>query len=104
MSRLSNYMGTLDVTSSREERACWLLACPLDVLLSCEIAIRKRLANARFQEGLDYLDAELTDLRRERGADGGKNSNMLVGVARGRMERIALGLPARQLQGGWAYE
>jgi hypothetical protein len=90
----------LDAAQTREERAAWLLTCPLDVLLSCEMTIRNRLLNARFKEGLDYLDAELADLRRERGADGGKNCNMLVGVARGRMERIALGLPARQLQGG----
>ncbi|MCI9865828.1 hypothetical protein RHIZ_07730 [Rhizobium skierniewicense] len=90
----------LNAARTREERAAWLLNCPLDILLSCEMTIRNRLLNARFKEGLDYLDAELVDLRRERGADGGKNCNMLVGVARGRMERIALGLPARQLQEG----
>ncbi|WP_311273523.1 MULTISPECIES: hypothetical protein [unclassified Rhizobium] len=83
----------LEAAQTREERAAWLLTCPLDVLLSCEMTIRNRLLNARFNEGLDYLDAELVDLRRERDADGGKNCNMLVGVARGRMERVALGMP-----------
>ncbi|WP_052675420.1 hypothetical protein [Agrobacterium arsenijevicii] len=84
----------LEAARTREERAAWLLSCPLDVLLSCEMTIRNRLLNARFREGLDYLEIELADLRRERGADGDKSMRMEVGAARGRMERIALGLPA----------
>lgn len=84
----------LEAARTREERAAWLLTCPLDVLLSCEITIRNRLLNARFREGLEYLEIELTNLRRERGADGDKSLRMEVGAARGRMERIALGLPA----------
>ncbi|ANV24788.1 hypothetical protein [Agrobacterium pusense] len=84
----------LDAARTHEERAAWLLTCPLDVLLSCEMTIRNRLLNARFREGLEYLEIELTDLRRERGADGDKSLRMEVGAARGRMERIALGLPA----------
>ncbi|WP_288430224.1 hypothetical protein [uncultured Agrobacterium sp.] len=83
----------LEAAQSREERAAWLLRCPLGVLLSCEMTIRNRLLNARFKEGIEYLEAELADLRRVRGADGGKNCNMLVGAARGRLERIALGMP-----------
>ncbi len=84
----------LEAAQTREERAAWLLTCPLDIMLSCEMTIRNRLLNARFREGLEYLEIELTDLRRERGADGDKSLRMEVGVARGRMERIALGLPA----------
>lgn len=84
----------LEAAQTREERAAWLLTCPLDIMLSCEMTIRNRLLNARFREGLDYLEIELTDLRRERGADGDKSLRMEVGAARGRMERIALGLPA----------
>ncbi|NWJ24756.1 hypothetical protein [Rhizobium sp. RM] len=83
----------LEAARTREERAAWLLTCPLDVLLSCEMTIRNRLLNAHFREGLDYLDIELTDLRRERGADGDKSLRMEVGAARGRLERIALGIP-----------
>ncbi|NTA58088.1 hypothetical protein G6L32_05480 [Agrobacterium tumefaciens] len=84
----------LEAAHTREERAAWLLSCPLDVLLSCEMTIRNRLLNARFREGVEYLEIELADLRRERGADGDKSMRMEVGAARGRMERIALGLPA----------
>ncbi|MDO5895107.1 hypothetical protein [Agrobacterium sp. Azo12] len=93
MSMLIPHIERLDAAQSREERAAWLLSCPLDTLLSCEMTIRNRLLNARFREGLDYLDAELADLRRERPADGGRFCSMPVGAARGRMERIALGLP-----------
>jgi hypothetical protein len=93
MNILIPHMEKLDAAQSREERAVWLLSCPLDILLSCEMTIRNRLLNARFREGLYYLDAELADLRRERPADGGRYCNMAVGAARGRMERIALGLP-----------
>jgi hypothetical protein len=95
------HMERLDAARNREERAAWLLSCPLDILLSCEMTIRNRLLNARFREGIDYLDAELADLRRDRPADGGRHCSMVVSAARGRMERIALGLPPRgYLKGG----
>lgn len=64
------------------------------VVSYCEMTIRNRLLNARFRDGLEYLEIELTDLRRERGADGDKSLRMEVGAARGRMEHIALELPA----------
>ena len=101
MNLLIPHMERLDAAQSREERAAWLLSCPLDILLSCEMTIRNRLLNARFREGIDYLEAELADLRRERPADGGRYCTMIVSAARGRMERIALGLPPRgYLKGG----
>ncbi len=84
----------LGIAQSREELDELLLACPLDDLLSCEMTIRDRLLNTQFREGIEYPEIELADLRRERGADGDKSMRMEVGAARGRMERIALGLPA----------
>jgi hypothetical protein len=104
MSFLIPHMERLDAARNREERAAWLLSCPLDILLSCEMTIRNRLLNARFREGLDYLDAELADLRRERPADGGRFCNMAVGAARGRMERIACGLPPSLFERGQGDE
>lgn len=56
-------------------RARWLLACPLSVLMKYQDTIRNRLRNAFFQEGIDYLEAELTLCRmvRKNGLVPGEN-------------------------------
>lgn len=93
------FLEKLSDAQTREERAEWLLCCPLDVLLSCSMLIRNRLLQTGFREGITYLEAELADLRSVRRADGNKHYSMAVCVARGRMERIALGLPPRGFLG-----
>lgn len=59
-------------------RARWLLACPLSVLMKYQDTIRNRLRCAFFQEGVDYLEAELACLRQVRvNGLGPKNNPML---------------------------
>ncbi|KQS90313.1 hypothetical protein [Rhizobium sp. Leaf386] len=76
------------------ERAQALLECSPSMLMTCEATIRNRLMHAGFREGLSYLDAELAHLRSARRADEPGFTPMAVVVARGRMRRIMLGLPA----------
>ena len=47
-------------------RARWLLSCPLSVLMKYQDTIRNRLRSAFFQDGVDYLEAELALLRQVR--------------------------------------
>lgn len=48
---------------TEEERAAWLLACPLSLLLSEEPTIRRVLQTAGFAQGLVYLGVETSSLR-----------------------------------------
>jgi hypothetical protein len=79
------------------DRAAWLLSCPFDVLLSCEMTVRNHLRSVGFREGVAYLELELSELRRERQPDADQSFSMEVKAARGRMERVALGLPPTRL-------
>ncbi|MFT2213096.1 hypothetical protein ACLJYM_14530 [Rhizobium giardinii] len=76
------------------ERAEALLECSLSTLMTCESTIRNRLMHAGFAEGLAYLDTELLQLRSSRKSSDAGLQGMAVIVARGRMYRIVLGLPA----------
>ncbi len=53
-----------------QERADWLLRCPLQILGKYEMTIRNRLMHAGFLAGTEYLEAELVGLRAVRGPDG----------------------------------
>jgi hypothetical protein len=77
--------------------ARWMLRCPLAKLLRDESHIRLALRLTGFRAGLDYLDAELSFLRDERADDGGPAKYLAITVARGRMDRIACGLPPRNM-------
>lgn len=88
-----------DTCVTRYEWAIWLLCAPLATLLRDEMAIRNQLRLAGFREGLDYLDAELRMLRAERRDDGQTVAYIDIAVARGRMSRIAAGLPPLELAG-----
>lgn len=48
---------------SDQERADWLLRCPLSVLMTYQATIHQRLAHAGFHDGVAYLEAELVALR-----------------------------------------
>jgi hypothetical protein len=65
------------------------------LLLRDESQIRRRLQLAQFHAGVTYLDAELSFLRNQRRDDGGPIDFVGIEVARGRMDRIASGLPPR---------
>ena len=89
----------IDTCVTRQERATWLLRAPLSTLLRDEMAIRNQLRIAGFREGLAYLDAELRMLRADRREDGQTVAYIEIAVARGRMSRIAAGLPPLELAG-----
>lgn len=88
-----------DTCVTRYEWAIWLLCAPLATLLRDEMAIRNQLRLAGFREGLAYLDAELRMLRADRRDDGQTIAYIDIAVARGRMSRIAAGLPPVGLAG-----
>lgn len=52
------------------ERAAWLFAVPLGVILRDHMAIRDLLEAAGFEAGVKCLDAELATLHCRRSADG----------------------------------
>jgi hypothetical protein len=79
------------------EAARWLLRCSPSRLLRDESHIRRWLRLSGFRAGIDYLDAELLFLRSARADDGGPSELITITVARGRMDRIACGLPPRNL-------
>lgn len=85
----------LEDCETDQERAAWLNTCRLNVFEPHEILIRERLRHARFAEGLRLLDTELDVGRRQRRVDGTVFGEMELGSARGRIHRIALGLPPR---------
>ncbi|MDJ1632692.1 hypothetical protein [Rhizobium rhizogenes] len=87
----------LNDAETDQQRARWLLRCSLSLLLRDESHIRRRLQLANFQLGVVYLDAELSFLRNPRRDDGGPIDLIEIAAARGRMDRIACGLPPRHM-------
>jgi hypothetical protein len=87
----------LEDAETDQQRARWLLRASLSLLLRDESHIRRRLQLAQFQAGVVYLDAELSFLRNTRRDDGGPTDLVGIEVARGRMDRIASGLPPRHM-------
>lgn len=75
------------------ERAAWLLACPLAVLLTDEATIRQALQAAGFAQGLKYLEIETAALRGMRDIEGWPPLYMQRMVARGVMHWRAIGNP-----------
>ncbi|MUZ80763.1 hypothetical protein GOZ93_00735 [Agrobacterium vitis] len=51
---------------THQERAVWLLTCPLMVLSKYEMTIRNRLQIAGFFDGVVYLEWELSRMRAPR--------------------------------------
>lgn len=87
----------LEDAETDQQRARWLLRASLSLLLRDQSHIRRRLQLAQFQAGVAYLDAELSFLRSPRRDDGGPTDLVGIEVARGRMDRIACGLPPRNM-------
>jgi hypothetical protein len=85
----------LDECATDQERARWLLTAPIATLVRDENFIRMVLRGVQFRQGLDYLDAELKLHRSPRRGDGEIIDLISISSARGRMERIACGLPPR---------
>lgn len=80
--------------STDAQRAMWLLSRPLAFLHSAERYVRFWLQKADFEDGLEYLDAELAQIRAERPLRYGPETlSMTICAARGRLKRVALGLP-----------
>lgn len=79
----------LDEAEDDAERAVWLLAAPVSVLLKYEMTIRNRLRSKGFLAGVEYLDCEIAMARAVR-KDGVGPVNPLVGA----MRVIAGTLPA----------
>lgn len=63
MSQLLPIIEILMDSDSDQERADWLLRCPLSVLMTYQATIRQRLAHAGFHGGVAYLEGELVALR-----------------------------------------
>lgn len=89
----------LDECTTDAERARWLLTASIDCLVREQSFIRLVLRQTGFTAGLDYLDAELADFRAPRRVDGGTVDLISIAIARGRMDRIACGLPPRNFLG-----
>lgn len=87
----------LEDAETDQQRARWLLHTSLAQLLRDESRIRRCLQLAQFHVGVSYLDAELSFLRNSRRDDGGPADLLGIVVARGRMDRIACGLPPRNM-------
>ncbi|TWB20059.1 hypothetical protein FBZ99_101850 [Rhizobium sp. ERR 1071] len=87
----------LEDAETDQQRARWLIRASLAKLLRDESHIRRRLQLAQFHAGITYLEAELTFLRNPRRDDGGPVDLIGIEVARGRIDRIACGLPPRNL-------
>jgi hypothetical protein len=75
----------------------WLLTSSLDVLRRDEIEIRAQLRRVQHQDGVAYLDVELTSMRAPRRDDGTPVDGLKLKVARGRANRVACGLPLHRL-------
>lgn len=76
-----------------EERAAWLLACPLSLLLSEESTIRRVLQTCGFLQGVAYLDIEISALVGTRDDHGRQPLHMERCAARGVMRWRAAGNP-----------
>jgi hypothetical protein len=83
----------IDDCENDAERARWLLTAPIDCLIRDANFIRMVLRGTHFHAGLAYLDAELSHLREPRREDGWPIQIISISVARGRLNRIASGLP-----------
>ncbi|KWV42113.1 hypothetical protein AS026_21120 [Rhizobium altiplani] len=83
----------IDDCTTDAERARWLLTASIDQLIRDQNFIRFALRAARFQAGLAYLDAEFSHMREPRREDGWPLNGVAIAVARGRLNRIASGLP-----------
>lgn len=75
-----------------EERAKWLLQCPLRRLVLEEDHIRYWLRLNRFSAGSAYLDNMLSVLREDRREDGRLLHFMAFATTNGRLYRVALGM------------
>jgi hypothetical protein len=84
-----------DECTTDAERARWLLTAAPATLVREESFIRLVLRSVQFRAGLDYLDAELDLHRSPRREDGETIDIISISSARGRMDRIASGLPPR---------
>lgn len=70
MSGLLPIIEQLADARSDQERADWLLRCPLQILGKYEMTIRNRLHHAGFLAGIQYVEVELICLRAVRGVEG----------------------------------
>lgn len=86
---------TLHDCTTDAERAQWLLSCPLRTLLLDQHEIITELRRRGFPAGVDYVEFELRLMRSPRGPDGDIINKVGAAIARGRIERIAHGLPPR---------
>jgi hypothetical protein len=87
----------IDDCQTDAERARWLLRAAPAHLIREENFVRMVLRSTGFQAGVAYLDVELSHLRDIRRDDGESLNLLAIKVARGRMDRIACGLPPRHL-------
>ena len=81
---------TLDVARSDADRALWLLAVPLSLLVTYQTAIRARCRAAGFTDGVDYVDLMMAVMRSVRGRDGqfADNSGMMLAIANNSLTTI----------------
>lgn len=93
MSDVLPLIRALEACTTDAERALWLLTADLEIFVLCELSIRQALRQAGFLEGVDYLEKEVSALRRARRPDGRLFNNMELAAARGCMERLSLSLP-----------
>lgn len=70
MSLLLPIIEQLADARSDQERADWLLRCPLQILGKYEMTIRNRLHHAGFLAGITYVETELVCLRGTRDGHG----------------------------------
>jgi hypothetical protein len=96
---LTDLRPDLDECITDAERARWLLTSSIDCLVREQSFIRLVLRGTQFREGLSYLDAELEHHRAPRRDDGETVDLIKIKTARGRMDRIASGLPPRSMTG-----
>lgn len=60
----------LIAASTDQERAAWLLSCPLALLAKNAVEIRWALSKARFELGISYLAVEISALNARRNSNG----------------------------------
>jgi hypothetical protein len=96
---LTDFRPDLDECITDAERARWLLTSSIDCLVREQSLIRIILRGTQFREGLSYLDAELDHFRSPRREDGETVDLITIKTARGRMDRIASGVPPRSMTG-----
>lgn len=92
--RLSDFLPLVDGLAdcvSHEERANWLLCCPLAILNSESMAIRALCQAARFIPGVAYVETEQAALRSTRNPNGTLKPGVqrMVDEARGALAAFA---------------